>query len=132
MAYSSDHDSNRRTVPGGPDPFASLAASPARRRFWLFELLISPFQDQDERASYRSHQKGRGKVQRTAAQAAAQNGRGADARTNEVNGHSGNPRAYAAAPGYAAAYSGNGHVNGNGRGNDNGSLSPAGRQPYDR
>ena len=53
MAYSSDHDGSLPARHGKPDPFASLNGhNERRRRFWLFELLLSPFQDHDERASY--------------------------------------------------------------------------------
>jgi hypothetical protein len=53
MPYSSDHDSSLSARARKPDPFASLTDGTARRRrFWLFELLMSPFQDHDERASY--------------------------------------------------------------------------------
>lgn len=53
MAYSPDHDHFRHAVPGRPDPFASLTADETRRRrFWLFELFMGPFQDHDERANY--------------------------------------------------------------------------------
>ncbi|HEX3882237.1 MAG TPA: hypothetical protein VHW66_06235 [Stellaceae bacterium] len=53
MAYSSDHEGSLPARTGKPDPFASLTGpTERRRRFWLFELLMTPFQDHDERASY--------------------------------------------------------------------------------
>jgi hypothetical protein len=53
MAYSPDHDHSHHAGIPRPDPFASLTAHDTRRRrFWLFELLMGPFQDHDERASY--------------------------------------------------------------------------------
>src|SRR6185312_10167309 len=57
MPFSSDHDSPLPAGRRGTDPFASLTASRPRRRFWLFELLVAPFQDHDERATYRSERR---------------------------------------------------------------------------
>jgi len=52
MSYSSGQDSSA-TAARKPDPFASLPAPHARRRrFWLVDLLMAPFQDHDERATY--------------------------------------------------------------------------------
>src|SRR5581483_4221082 len=57
MAYSPEMDHSRRAV-NRPEPFASLNGHGSRRRrFWLFELLMGPFQDHDERASYHSASK---------------------------------------------------------------------------
>lgn len=57
MPFSSDHDSSHPVAASNPDPFASLAGPRVRRRFWLFELLMAPFQDHDERATYRETKK---------------------------------------------------------------------------
>lgn len=52
MAYSPEFDNSRRAV-NRPDPFVSLTGhDQRRRRFWLFELFMGPFQDHDERATY--------------------------------------------------------------------------------
>jgi hypothetical protein len=53
MPYSPDHDTSRPTADRRPDPFASLPGPPMRRRrFWLVDLVMGPFLDQDERATY--------------------------------------------------------------------------------
>lgn len=105
MAYSPDHDHSHPAAFHRPDPFASLSAHDSRRRrFWLFELFLGPFQDHDERANY--HIAGKEAEAKAAAGIRANkawNGNGAPV-TNAAlwngagNGHA-VPDAGAAAPG---------------------------------
>ena len=91
MAYSPDPDHSRPAASRRPDPFASLNGHDARRRrFWLFDLLLGPFQDQDERATY--HVSGRESEAKVAAGIRANkawNGNGAPV-PNPVSWNGGN------------------------------------------
>jgi hypothetical protein len=54
MAYSSDLDNSQPATVRRPDLFASLTAGDTRQgRSWLFNLLMRPFKDDDERVTYR-------------------------------------------------------------------------------
>jgi hypothetical protein len=54
MPYSSDLGNSQPAAIRRPDPFAPLPDHDARRgRSWLFNLLMGPFKDDDERATYR-------------------------------------------------------------------------------
>jgi hypothetical protein len=54
MPYSSDLDNSQPAADRQPEPFASLTADDTRQgRSWLFNLLMGPFKDDDQRASYR-------------------------------------------------------------------------------
>jgi hypothetical protein len=114
MAYSSEHDHSRDAAIRRPDPFASLSAHDARRRrFWLFELLMGPFQDHDERASYHSASK------ESEAKAAA--GIRANKAWNGNGAPTPNPAAWNGGNGQAAPVSS--------VATPGGLFSPAGRQP---
>lgn len=54
MSYSSGIENSPPVAIRRPDPFALLPDHDTRRgRGWLFNLLMSPFKDDDERVTYR-------------------------------------------------------------------------------
>ena len=66
MPHSSDHNTSRPAADRRPDPFASISGpSRRRRRFWLVDLVMGPFLDPDERATY--HAAGKDAEARSAA-----------------------------------------------------------------
>jgi hypothetical protein len=116
MSSPSDPPANNRPLDGGAPPFASIAGDDPPRRFGLFDFLMAPFRDIDERAHYAPGNQRRAK----------RDGNGHAPNGHAPNGHAHNGHAVNghARNGAANGHAANGHA-ANGR-------APNGRRLFER